>query len=114
MERLEWKTEQRKVRDLIPTDYNPRKRNEEKQKKLHASIDKFNLVEIPDQFKKDICNPDNEIHQAYHKGKATGQYTMDKSLFDNAKNSNVDAPDKLDQRQSRKRIDTIIHENFGL
>ena len=55
MERLEWKTEQRKVRDLIPTDYNPRKRNEEKQKKLHASIDKFNLVEIP------VINKDNHI-----------------------------------------------------
>jgi hypothetical protein len=68
----------------------------------------------PDQFEKDIHNPDSEIYQAYHKGKTTGQYTMDKSLFDNAKNNNVDANDKLDQRQSRKRIDTIIHENFGL
>jgi hypothetical protein len=68
----------------------------------------------PERFRKDICNPDSKIYQAYHKGKATGQYTMDKSLFDNAKNSNVDANDKLDQRQSRKRIDTIIHENFGL
>lgn len=68
----------------------------------------------PEQFQKDMCNPDNEIYQAYNKGKATGQYTMDKSLFDNAKNSNVDANEKLDQRQSRKRIDTIIHENFGL
>lgn len=52
---LKWTTEQRRVRDLIPTDYNPRKRNEAKQKKLHASIDKFNLVEIP------VINLDNHI-----------------------------------------------------
>ena len=68
----------------------------------------------PEQFKHDIQNPDSEIYKAYHKGKTTGQYTMDKSLFDNAKNNNIDANDKLDQRQSRKRIDTVIHENFGL
>ena len=52
---LKWTTEQRRVRDLIPTDYNPRKRNEEKQIKLHASIDKFNLVEVP------VINLDNHI-----------------------------------------------------
>ena len=68
----------------------------------------------PEQFKHDVQNPDSEIYKAYYKGKTTGQYTMDKSLFDNAKNNNVDANDKLDQRQNRKRIDTVIHENFGL
>ncbi|MDO9634231.1 MAG: DNA modification methylase [Paludibacter sp.] len=55
MNALKWTTEQRKVRDLVPTDYNPRKRNEAKQQKLHASIDKFNLVEIP------VINLDNHI-----------------------------------------------------
>ena len=55
MPTLKWTTEQRKVRELIPTDYNPRKRNEAKQKKLHVSIDKFNLVEIP------VINRDNHI-----------------------------------------------------
>jgi hypothetical protein len=68
----------------------------------------------PVRFEKDIRNPDSEIYKAYHKGKATGQYTMDKSLFDSAKNSNIEANDKFGQRQNKKRIDTTIHENFGL
>lgn len=55
MNALKWSTEQRMVCDLTPTDYNPRKRNEAKQQKLHASIDKFNLVEIP------VINLDNHI-----------------------------------------------------
>jgi len=52
---LKWITEQRKVRELIPTDYNPRERNEKKQKKLEGSLSKFNLVEIP------VINLDNHI-----------------------------------------------------
>jgi hypothetical protein len=68
----------------------------------------------PGLFEKDIRNPDSEIYKAYHKGKATGRYTMDKSLFDNAKNNSIDANDKLNQRQDKKRVDTVIYENFGL
>ncbi|GAB1358571.1 site-specific DNA-methyltransferase [Porphyromonadaceae bacterium] len=55
MKKLEWTTEKRVVRDLIPLDYNPRIRNEKKQKKLTNSISKFNLVEIP------VINTDNHI-----------------------------------------------------
>ena len=47
MEKLEWKTEGRIVKDLIPIDYNPRVRNERKQAKLSGSLEKFNLVETP-------------------------------------------------------------------
>jgi DNA modification methylase len=55
MELLKWTTEKRKVKDLIPLDYNPRIRNEAKQKKLQGSLNKFNLVEIP------VINCDNHI-----------------------------------------------------
>ncbi|MDR0829745.1 MAG: DNA modification methylase [Prevotellaceae bacterium] len=55
MEKLIWKTEQRLVRELIPTDYNPRIRNEKKQAKLQHSLAKFNLVETP------VINRDNHI-----------------------------------------------------
>ena len=47
MVKLEWKTEERIVKDLIPIDYNPRVRNERKQAKLSGSLEKFNLVETP-------------------------------------------------------------------
>jgi len=46
-EPLFWKTEQRKVSDLIPYEFNPRKITDEKRQKLIESIEKFNLVEIP-------------------------------------------------------------------
>ena len=55
MARLKWTTEQRRVIDLIPTDYNPRERDERGQSKLVASINKFDLVEIP------VINRDNHI-----------------------------------------------------
>lgn len=44
---LEWRTEKRKVKDLIPYEYNPRKLSADKKEKLHASLKKFNLAEIP-------------------------------------------------------------------
>ncbi len=44
---LSWSTEQRKVRDLIPYKYNPRKLNDVRKAKLKRSLEKFNLVEIP-------------------------------------------------------------------
>jgi DNA modification methylase len=55
MELLKWHTETRRVSELVPLDYNPRKRNEDRQKKLEDSISKFNLVEIP------VINLDNHI-----------------------------------------------------
>ena len=41
MKTLTWKTEKRKVADLIPADYNPRKMTEEERKDLEASIKEF-------------------------------------------------------------------------
>lgn len=70
--------------------------------------------EDPAQFIQDIQDPENEIYLAYQKGKITGQYTVDKALFDASKNNDSDANEKLNQRQQRKRIDTAIHERFNL
>lgn len=47
MNKLNWKTEQRRVRDLIPSDYNPRERDEKGQTVLEKSMDKFGLVDTP-------------------------------------------------------------------
>ena len=52
---LEWYTEQRRVSELIPYAYNPRKRTPERIQKLKESLEKFNLVEIP------AINLDNTI-----------------------------------------------------
>lgn len=55
MVKLQWTTEKRIVKELIPLDYNPRIRNERKQKVLSESIGEFDLVETP------VINLDNHI-----------------------------------------------------
>lgn len=45
--KLFWTTEKRKVNDLIPFEYNPRKMTEEQVEKLKTSLERFGLVEIP-------------------------------------------------------------------
>src|SRR6476620_7003395 len=52
---LEWHTEKRQVKDLIPFEYNPRILTDAKKELLLASIEKFNLVEIP------AINLDNKL-----------------------------------------------------
>lgn len=47
MDNLNWHTEKRKVKDLIPYELNPRKLSDEQAEKLKESLSKFNLVEIP-------------------------------------------------------------------
>lgn len=54
-EEMIWKTERRKINDLIPHIDNPRKLSDEEKSHLEKSIKKFNLVEIP------VINKDNSI-----------------------------------------------------
>jgi len=55
MEEIVWRTEKRKVDDLIPYESNPRKISPSQQVKLTESLQKFGLVEIP------AINADNKI-----------------------------------------------------
>jgi hypothetical protein len=55
IERLSWQTEKRKVKDLMPCGYNPRKLSSEQKEELRKSLEKFNLAEIP------AINTDNTI-----------------------------------------------------
>ncbi len=55
IKKLSWRTEKRKVKDLVPLGYNPRKLSEERKQLLIASLEKFDLVEIP------AINTDNTI-----------------------------------------------------
>lgn len=52
---LEWHTEKRKVADLVPYNYNPRKITPERLERLKRSLEKFNLAEVP------AINTDNVI-----------------------------------------------------
>lgn len=52
---LEWHNEKRKVKDLVPYEFNPRILTEDKKQKLINSLQKFNLAEVP------AVNTDNVI-----------------------------------------------------
>ncbi|WP_457635827.1 hypothetical protein [Persephonella sp.] len=45
MKKINWKTEKRKVSELKPADYNPRKLNNEQYQNLRKSIEKFDQVD---------------------------------------------------------------------
>lgn len=47
MEKLIWHTEQRKVKDLIPFEGNPRQMTERQAGNLRRSLEKLNLIDIP-------------------------------------------------------------------
>src|SRR3990167_5564836 len=55
MDKITWKTEKRKVSELIPFEFNPRVMSQKQVEDLRASIEKFNLAEIP------AVNTDNKI-----------------------------------------------------
>ncbi len=47
MDSLHWRTEKRKVAEIMPWEGNPRKISDEQAEQLKRSLEKFNLVEIP-------------------------------------------------------------------
>jgi len=55
MEQLTFHTESRVINDLIPYEKNPRKLDEKQFRQLKASLEKFNLAEIP------VIDTDNKI-----------------------------------------------------
>jgi len=52
---ITWTTEKRKLSDLIPVSYNPRKLSKKQADDLRQSLVKFNLAELP------VVNADNKI-----------------------------------------------------
>lgn len=55
MSKIFWKTEKRKISDLVPTEHNPRRLTDKQYKDLKKSLEKFHLAEIP------AINTDNTI-----------------------------------------------------
>ncbi len=74
--KIEWKTEQRVVNDLIPLEINPRKISEEKRASLIKSIEKFNLAEIP------AINKDNQIIAGHQRLKALQMIGRGEEIID--------------------------------
>lgn len=72
MSKLNWKTEQRRVRDLIPSDYNPRERDEKGQTVLEKSLNKFGLVDTP------VINLDEQLISGHRRL----EYYIERGLLD--------------------------------
>lgn len=66
MKKLEWSTVQRKVNDLLELEINPRKITEAKRQQLIASLEKFNLAEIPAINTDNIVIAGNQRLKALH------------------------------------------------
>jgi hypothetical protein len=69
----------------------------------------------PDRFRIDFITPGSAVCRAYRKGKTTGEYSLDKDLFDKAtKGHEIPANVLLSERMEKKRIVDKVFENFGV
>lgn len=101
MSKLFWTTEQRRVRDLIPSDYNPRKRNEQKQKVLEESLDKYNLVYIP------VVNLDDKLIAGHRRL----EYYIERGLLDEM--IDVRVPSRMLTEDEVKELMLLGNEHSG-
>jgi len=74
------------------------------------------LLDIDDvvAFSRDMETPGTPAYKNYHRGRQTGQYTLDKELYDSAKNHDLDANDKMVARMGTQKVNQLIHQKFGL
>lgn len=67
-----------------------------------------------DQFIKDFNDPENDVYKAYQNGKISGNYALDKSLFDLAKSDSIEANKEFIRRQRERQVNDILRDRFGL
>lgn len=73
---LEWHNEKRKVKELVPYEFNPRILTEEKKQRLITSLEKFNLAEVP------AINTDNKIIAGHQRVKVLMLLERGEELID--------------------------------
>jgi len=87
-QQIVWRTEKRKVDDLLPNAQNPRQMNEMQTESLKLSLKRFNLVEIP------AINTDNKIIAGHQRVKILQLLDRGQEMID------VRVPDrKLTQKE---------------
>ncbi len=101
MKQLVWHTEQRKVRELIPLNYNPRKRNEKKQQDLQQSLNKFNLVDTP------VINLDNSLISGERRLEALLEAGRGEELID------VRVPNRMLTEKEVKEYNLLANTHAG-
>ncbi|MDR0829744.1 MAG: hypothetical protein LBN95_06500 [Prevotellaceae bacterium] len=85
---------------------------------LGYSVEKIIALCEPEnekQFRIDFNNSESAVYKSYRKGKTTGEYNLDKNLFDKAtKEQDTEANTILDGRMDSRKIKDKIFENFEL
>lgn len=76
MEALVWHTEQRKYKDLVPFEFNPRILTDDRKEKLIRSLTKFGMVEIP------TINIDNTLLAGHQRVKCAIELGWGEELID--------------------------------
>jgi hypothetical protein len=99
-EKIEWHSEKRKLSELIPSEYNPRKATEKQAKDLARSLDKFSLADPI------IINTDNRIvggHFRYNvlKGKGS-EIEVD-----------VRVPNRMLTDEEERELNVRLNKNTG-
>lgn len=98
---MNWKTEKRKVSDLIPYSKNPRTLSQKQHKELLKSFKKFNLVEIP------AINIDNVILAGHQRLKIMSELGMGEQEID------VRIPDRLLNESEVQEYNIRSNKNSG-
>jgi hypothetical protein len=68
-----------------------------------------------DEMKADFQNPGSVLFKAYQKGRVSGQYSLDRQLYDQAtKGKNLIANEQLYNRIADEHISDALNEHFNL
>ena len=73
----------------------------------------INVLDIEDekQFTKDFDNKDSVIYKSYKKGMDKGEFILDSKLFDMAKNGDLSAMEKYEEKK-RANIKKAEQESY--
>jgi hypothetical protein len=98
-EKIIWKNEIRKVSELIPSDYNPRKLSEEQKNNIKKSLERFNLADPI------IINLDNKI---------IGGHQRITVLFElGVEDIDVRVPSRQLTEEEEKELNIRLNKNSG-
>lgn len=99
MEKINWKTEQRKISELTPAEYNPRLMTEKESKDLSTSLERFSLADPI------VINTNNRIiggHMRINILKQSGDHTVD-----------VRVPSRELSQEEEKELNLRLNKNLG-
>jgi DNA modification methylase len=99
MEKITWKNEKRKIAELIPADYNPRKISDQQKEQLRSSLEKFNLADPL------VVNTDNTLIGGHQRLKVLLELGIEEI--------DVRVPDRPLTKDEEKELNLRLNKNTG-